>query len=386
MTHKHGKFLRLDRVIAFTGRVAISSGTPDPKVKKRIEDAISGAEALARDGSSQALEALAELRDLDVAPLVFMERWEHGTLLRKAGRRLHVALIASLESWAEKHECAESTRADIRTAIRHIMKAKGVRKNTPASELPSIVRGLRDPMRATPVAFHRLRAYMLSYANIEHGARSEIYLGVEEVRRYRKVEGKRPRKLMRRPLTVAELDAVCAAFTDHEYKRGNAKTKGKITASSLRYMTLSLAFSGMRPQEYWQRDGAWWCDKIAHLWVNGTKTAAAVRPTLHIGHPCAAACGEQFFRQAFAKATEKALREGLDAYSLRRTFAKLCESARIDPSRADAYIGHGPKTVSDLYLKTNVTPFVPEDSALVEAFITSEREKAKKPALRLESK
>lgn len=383
MTHKHGKFLRLDRVIAFTGRVAISSGTPDPKVKKRIEDAISGAEALARDGSSQALEALAELRDLDVAPLVFMERWEHGTLLRKAGRRLHVPLIAALESWAEKHECAESTRADIRTAIRHIMKAKGVRKDTPASELPSIVRGLRDPMRATPVAFHRLRAYMLSYANIEHGARSEIYLGVEEVRRYRKVEGKRPRKLMRRPLTVAELDAVCAAFTDHVYKRGNSKTPGVISAKDLSDMAWTLAMTGMRPQEYWRRDGATWLPRIDHVWVDGTKTAAAKRPTFPFltAEP---ACGEQFFRSRFAAATEKVLREALDAYSLRRTFSAFCEEASVVPSRRESYMGHGPKNVDELYLKTNVTPFARRDFEKVCAWVNAEREQAKQaPKLEL---
>ncbi len=65
------------------------------------------------------------------------------------------------------------------------------------------------------------------------------------------------------------------------------------------------------------------------------------------------ACSEQFFRREFLSACERARREGLDTYSLRRTFASLCELAGLPPSRWHTYHGHGPRTVADLYLQTN---------------------------------
>jgi integrase len=187
---------------------------------------------------------------------------------------------------------------------------------------------------------------------------------------------------------------VCAAFTDHVVyggrkgaaNQGRKTVKRTIFALELRDMVWALATTGMRPAEYWSRNGAAWADLLSHIHVYGTKTTAAKRPTFSLRpHARPPMCGEQFFRRAFAAATEKAIREGLDVYSLRRTFAALCESARIEPSRARAYLGHGPKTVTDLYLRTNVLPFVEQDAALVSAWIEAERAKANKPSLKLET-
>lgn len=378
MVHKHGKFLRLDRVVPGVGRIALSSGTDDAGMFRRINNAITGATAIG------ALDKLADLRDSVFTPIVFAVRYERGQLAMLPTKGSAADLVTTLETWAETHEVAEGTREDIGTSIRHV--AKKARKGTSVQALPGIVRDLRKPMAKAPIAFNRLRAHMLAFARVEYGKRHAIYQGIEDVERYRRVEGKRPRKLQRRPLTVAELDAVCAAFEDHEYKRGNAKTKGRILAEDLTRMAYTLAFTGMRPQEYWQRAGATWDWKLGYIWVDGTKTAASKRPTFRIGLGTIPKCGEQFFRQAFAKATEKALREGLDAYSLRRTFAKLCEDAGVVQSRRETYMAHGPKTVDEIYLRTNVIPFVPGDAQQVEAFIVAEREQAKTPVLRLESK
>jgi integrase len=101
---------------------------------------------------------------------------------------------------------------------------------------------------------------------------------------------------LRRPLTVAELGLVCAAFADHTYKSGLSERT--IRAHDLAAMTGTLAMTGMRPAEYWQRGNATWEPRLGHVWVHGTKTAAARRPTFPITETIRPVCGEQFYRRA----------------------------------------------------------------------------------------
>ena len=253
------------------------------------------------------------------------------------------------------------------------------------ADLPKLVRALKGTMQGTPVAFNRLRTHMMAFMSETFGKMSPEWISVLQVNPYKKVEGRRPKARLRRPLTVQELDAVLNAFADYTYRRGNAKQQTTIYKVHLAAMAYTLATTGMRPQEYWKRKGATWTWEIVHIQVNGTKTAAAKRPTFAMSVLIKPICSEQFYRERFAEATVKALGLELDLYSLRRTFATFMESARIEPSRARAYLGHGPKTVTDIYLAQSVLPFVLEDGRIVAAWIETERVKAKgKPALVVE--
>jgi integrase len=374
---------RIDRVLVGVGRIAVYSGTTHAGTFKRINAMLSALHSLGD------LDTLRAIKDGTFAPLVVLHAYERGQLA-KLSRAASAPLIPALLKFHETHEAGVSYRSDLRTSIRHVEKEKGSGTATVAS-LPTILRGMKDAFRERPVAFNRLRAHLLAFASEHAGHLSPLWTEIHRVQRFKKAEGTRPRKLKRRPLTVAELDAVCKSFADHVVHGGRkgAGNKGRLTvkrtiqASDLACMAHTLAMTGMRPQEYWQRAGASWEPRVGHLWIKGTKTSAATRPTFMIGFGIRPACGEQFFRRAFATATEKALREGLDVYSLRRTFAALCESARIEPSRARAYLGHGPKTVTDLYLRTNVLPFVEQDAALVSEWIEAERKRAQRPSLEI---
>ena len=125
------------------------------------------------------------------------------------------------------------------------------------------------------------------------------------------------------PCTVVELVGVVAAFEDYPYKRGRATA-----------LIRGVDLAAMRGAVY---------------------------------------------RKRLADATTKALRVGLDLYSLRRTFSALCESAGVVESRRWSYMGHGPKNVGDLYHKTVVLPSVAEDAAKVAAYIETQRRSIKTP-------
>jgi integrase len=367
------------------GRIVRYSGTTHAGTFKRINAMLSSLYALGD------LDTLVMVRDGVHAPLTVLNAWERGKL--DTLRRTNAApLVATLWKFHQTHEAGKSYRDDLATSIRHVERVKGSSVAT-VTQLPALLRGMKDDFRDRPVAFNRMRAHLLAFASEHAGQMSPLWTEIHRVQRFKKAEGTRVRKLKRRPLTVAELDLVCQAFTDHVVHGGRkgAGNKGKlverrvIRASDLARMARTMATTGMRPAEYWERSGARWTVLAGeYTFVEGTKTAAARRPTFTLEYPTVRpVCGEQFFRRAFAEATTKALREGLDCYSLRRTFAKLCEDAGVVESRRKAYLGHGPKTVTDLYLRTNVLPFVAEDAAKVEAWIAAERERAKRPALEI---
>lgn len=374
---------RIDRVFPGVGRIAIYSGTAHAGTFKRINAMLSSLYSLGD------LDTLAMVRDGVHAPLAVLNAWERGKL--DTLRRTNSApLVATLWKFHATHEAGKSYREDLATSVRHVERVPGSGKATVA-QLPAILRGMKDAFRDRPVAFNRLRAHLLAFASEHAGQLSPLWTEIHRVQRFKKAEGTRVRTLKRRPLTVAELDLVCAAFTDHVVHGGRkgAGNQGRlverrvIAARSLEAMAWMLATTGMRPAEYWERGGASWQRMPFMTRVEGTKTAAARRYTFALTDPHRPYTGEQYFRRAFAAATTTALREGLDCYSLRRTFAKLCEDAGVVESRRKAYLGHGPRTVTDLYLRTNVLPFVAEDAAKVEAWIAAERERAKRPALEL---
>lgn len=376
---------RIDRVFAGVGRIAIFSGTTHSPTFARIKAMMSGLFNVGR------LDVLIWIRDGVYAPLEVLHHWERGTLDKLRGPDAVGGLVAALWRFHETSQASASHRANLATYIRHI--EKHAKKASVVSDLPALLRTAKDKMLETPVAFNRLRSHMIAFVSEVHGQHSPVWIAVTRVRRFKKVEGNRPKQKQRRPLTVAELDAVCEAFTDVVVYGGRkgAGNKGKkvvrrtIHAEHMRHAVRFLATTGMRPAEYWQRLGATWDVSLDMTWIRGTKTAAADRASFYISIFVYPPCGEQLFRREFTRATEKALRVGLDTYSLRRTFAKLCEDAGVVESRREAYMGHGPKTVGDLYLRTNVLPFVQEDAAKVSEWIRAERERAAaRPTLKLE--
>lgn len=370
---KGGASFRIDRTFTGVGRIALSSGTTHGATFKRINAMLTALYTIGK------IDTLAEIRDKVHAPLVVLHFYERGQLDKLPSRETVVGLMPSLWAFQARHECGPSYRADLGTSIRHM--AKQATKASTVADVPKLVRELKALMIARPVAFNRLRTHMMAFAGDVQGEMSPLWIDIKRVKRFRKAEGQRPKKLQRRPLTMVELDRVCAAFQNYPVMAGKRGSTQKVVryvipAADLAAMARTMALTGMRPKEYWSREENWWQDRGFHVWVNGTKTPAAKRPTFRLLMPIRPVCGEQFFRKRFAEATTKALREGLDAYSLRRTFAKLGEDARIVESRREAYMGHGPQTITDLYLQTNVLPFIAEDAAAATAWIASEREKS----------
>lgn len=60
---------------------------------------------------------------------------------------------------------------------------------------------------------------------------------------------------------------------------------------------------------------------------------------------------------------------GYVPYDLRRSFARWLEESGVPPARIRAYMGHRPQSVTDLYQRHDVEPYLRQDAKLVRRWI-----------------
>lgn len=155
------------------------------------------------------------------------------------------------------------------------------------------------------------------------------------------------------PFTAAGL----AAFL----KDVEAKYDAETTA-----MARSLAFSGMRPVEYWREWEHLTPDVIRVLTAkqrNGKKLYRRVPVVVEITKPTTA-------RRTFEDRMREVTREHV-CYDLRRTYMHLAEQAAIPRSRRMAYLGHAAGDVSGRYEEHEVTAYLAGDVAQLRASLAT---------------
>ena len=115
----------------------------------------------------------------------------------------------------------------------------------------------------------------------------------------------------------------------------------------------AMICSGMRWTEV---IGEWWVEKD-RIVIKGTKTQGSDRvvPLIQeIQHPTR---GSLAFRKQLRK-----FRDDLSPQSFRRSYAHWMEMADIPASRRHMYMGHAPKSTTEIYERHHVEGFLKEDA------------------------
>ena len=218
------------------------------------------------------------------------------------------------------------------------------RLNTPISELPRLLEQYEARNFKHATTFNRVRAACQAFARDNAGGKSEaVWKAVTSVRR-RKERSLRMRE--RYPMMPDELLRV-ASSTDDETAR----------------IILSMALTGMGVGEYW---GEWSDDPASYaIRVFGAKVKTRDRSVFRIIAPAVPEILLGEFRRRFRVASRKA-ELFVRPYDLRRTFAKIMEVAGVIPTNAAAYMGHGPRTMTELYAASgHMERFLINDAATV---------------------
>jgi len=311
----------LDRTFPGVGRIVRSSGTH----RVRVVDAMNAMCSVLWETGR--LDVLRRIQAGTLHPMVAFSEWRAtGGVARPSS----VPSVATMREWAMTARVSHRHQLGLRSCLGILIRAE---PRAPITALPRLLRTYRRT--APPRTFNKTRAAVQAFLRDTEGRRSPLYGEVTDVR----------------PLP-------------HQPAQGNPFALPALQAldlpAPLLGMAWTMATTGMGPAEYWGR----WSVDGAGVRIHGTKRAGRERLVPLIRPPVLPSCRQRVFQEAFQAAT------GHDTYDLRRTYATLLEQARIPGSRIRAYLGHGPRTVTDLYLRADVLPYLRGDAKAVRRVLT----------------
>lgn len=249
-------------------------------------------------------------------------------------------LAPAVKRWLEQVELADSTRQNYRNGFAALQRG---RLRASVADLPALL--ARYARRAKPVMFKRVKAAAQSFvsATARHGRHSDLWRDVAAV------TGAKPRRRQVRGGLTPDV------------ARAVAEKLGRLGP-----MWWTLCTTGMGRKEYWRTA---WEVQPDRILVHGTKREHRDRTIPRLTTPVRPMVAEQRFAEALARAAAALGMTKLTIYVARRTYAHFLELAQIIGSRCDAYMGHSPKMLRDLYREHDVEPYLADDTKALRAVI-----------------
>lgn len=321
--------LPIDRRYKGVGRIKKASGTTDRKTLRRILGAFDGLEARGR------IDILVAVRNGHLSPLQVYDAVRRDGVDSLPTSETLRALESTWEQWIEVYPCSESHRQDLRYTMAAVIRC--ARSGASLEALPSALAAYRDEalLSRTPRQFNKARANAQAFVRRTLGRSHRLWWAVTGIDRLPEV------RAIGTALLPDELAERIAPLPEH-----------------IRRMAWSLDSTGMGRTEYWDR--VWQVDGEM-ITIAGTKREGRHRVVPLFLDLHAPAVEYPAFRRHLLKV-------GLKSYDLRRSYARTLEAARVPLSRIRAYMGHGARTVTELYPRHSVLPYLSEDRQAVLPF------------------
>lgn len=318
--------LELRRVFGGRLRIRVASGTRDVRRFHQLDAMLLD---LWETGRVDLLEAI---RDRALRPLEVWAHWRRRELHRLPTADLLVALDGAWRAWADTIP-GEAHRRAVRRSLGLLLPLAP----TPALvvHLPAALLALRKAYTKHPRTVNLARAHAQAFVRDTFTRAHRLYQEVQAV-----------------PTLRAQRSAQLAAPRPSEV----ATWAGMLPPARAAELW-SMALTGMGAKEYWEDGFRVHADRIEVL---GAKRHGRHRLVPRVGTPVMPTLSEGRWR--------KQVRAVIDApnctpHGLRRAFAHLCELAGIPVSRIKLYLGHGARSVTDLYTAHDVAPYLAADRA-----------------------
>lgn len=314
-------------------RVERSTGTNDAK---RLDDLRAMCRTLADAGRVDVLE---QLRD---GGLKLLDCWRHyraGDWSRIPTAEHLKPLKAALETW-RRTVPGDRHRQDLGVAERQILAA--ARTGATIADLPATIAALRIQYDAKGAGrhFNKLRDAASAFLKQTVTRQHALYQSVRAIE----------------PLPVTR------HFGKHPQTPASAQVIAQALGGAAGKAWWILCCTGMGPDEYFE--GKWTVeDDVVH--VKGTKRAGRDRLIPRLVDVEPPELGAWGLRSALKRSGL-----GVKPYDARRSFANWLEQAGIWETHQQAYMGHGPRTITDLYRRHElVLEHLDRDRATLLAFI-----------------
>jgi len=302
----------IDRIFPTLGRVRIRTGVHDRRTAQRYEVML----------ETLPLATVKLIADRRLPIRVAFDAWSRGDVAGLPTAETLLPLAGELAAWLDKPalEVGPSEAASRQRTAEYLL---GLRSDAAVQDLPAVLRELAAILEGA--TFNRSRAAVLAFVRDRFPTTATLREQIAAV----------PAALERRirahhPQTVAEARAIAAALGE---KWGP--------------IWWTLCITGMGPKEYWH-DG--WRVTTDGVEINGAKDTRRRRTTARqrvvpllgvLADPIGTPAG-------FAEALERAAL-GVTPYDARRSFARWLDDAGLAGYVQDALVGHGPKSMRELY-------------------------------------
>ena len=322
----------IDRAFPGIGRVRKASGTSDAGTHKAI---LAMFTMLVKKGRLDLVRAWADglIHAMD---LYDRYRTEKLDLLPSAETMRPLWKVA--DEWLRKVPAKQVHRS---RSVRHSWAALK-RLPQPASasiaHLPALLAAYRGQCEAKGTAqmFDNTRNNVRAFLRDTVGTTHPLYQAVTQVKPLP------ARRKAHHPFSRTSLPVFLAAMRDAH-------------GSAIEQMARTLAFTGMRPEEYWHD---WTVEPDGTLRVRTAKQRGRTtyRRVFLATEPIRPVVARRTFEDKMRAVTRHHV-----CYDLRRTFMHLMEQARIPRSRRMYYLGHAAGDVSGLYEEHEVDEYLLAD-------------------------
>ena len=335
-------FLELRRTVPDVGVIRVPVGTHSKRQLARYEAMVAQLREAGR------LDYLRLLRDGVVSPGLMYDR-----VRGRADYALLPAPIVEplLDTVFRFLEHFEASDAHFKNVMNYCLRLTAdAPEGATAEDVPAILRELRPRLRHQPDTFNHFRNAARALLAETIGTRTGAYEQVADMK----------------PLLVSER------------REGNPQTPvqafdlAAMLGEDLGACWLTACLTGMGRKEY---AGAWEMEQ-GHLRIHGTKREGRNRLVPLIALPVVLPCSPRYLHERIVKVTGGLV----ELYDARRTFLKWTEQAGIIPTHQDCYAGHGPRSMTELYKRGNVAPYLDQDAERFHNFLRNSLETAGRDA------
>jgi len=327
--------LVIDRVVKYVGRIKRASGTLDAG---ELEEMNAMLTRLSKHGRLDVLRRIqaGTLRVMDA-----YELWCQGRLDEKVVGEEGGQVDTLVWSWIKSYDCSDTHRQTLRSCFQCLVRHAG--EGLVVGGLPEALRSYRRTMHAKPRMFNKTKAAVQAYLRDLFGKHHPLWMTAADIRKF------------------TEARDVPGGLTYGDVVR---LTRDLPTAFGAQVWTCVL--TGMGPKEYY---GEWEREKDRVV-IHGTKARGRDRVVPLLGEVVKPTLSLDYFRRTLSKVG------GVTPYQLRRTYAHFLEMARVVDSHCDAYMGHGSRTMRQLYRGHDVAPYLRDDTEKITSWLRQERRQA----------
>lgn len=323
-SHRRGTFV-LKRRFRGVRPIRRASGTTDAATFARLERML---EALYDQGRLDLLEGVATGA---LHPLQVWNAYRVGQVATLPQADVLPPLKDRWTRWLAEAETSPANRRARQTALTALLRH--THRDAILSDLPAALAAYRAEDKQHARSVNLARAAALAFVRDVLGKRHALY---ELVAAVPVVQGKAARGP--RPFRAG-------ALTD--LMRAMGEPHG--------LMAWTMATTGMGPKEYWDDGFEVEADRVL---VHGVKRSGRERIVPRVSFVVAPTRTLKHFRTRLVKVAP-----GRQIYDLRRTYAGLLVEAGIPANRRRLYMGHGARTMTELYERPEIAAWLAEDAA-----------------------